>query len=74
MRWRPCSSGFRGNLGVRQSYRSEINIENIEGKDGCKACGWSKEEKEGLEVALHRTQEQVWFGLIWFQALHRTQE
>ena len=44
-----------------------INIENIEGKEGCKACGWSKEEKEGLEVALHRTQEQVWFGLVsWF--------
>ena len=41
-------------------------IDNVKGKEGCVACGWSKEEKEGLEVALHRTQEQVWFGLIWF--------
>ena len=40
-------------------------IENVKGKEGCVACGWSKEEKEGLEVALHRTQEQVWLGLIW---------
>merc|ERR1719422_2398307 len=28
-------------------------------EEACKACGWSKEEKENLEVALHRTQEQV---------------
>ena len=40
-------------------------IDNVKGKEGCVACGWSKEEKEGLEVALHRTQEQVRFGLIW---------
>ena len=39
--------------------------DNVKGKEGCAACGWSKEEKEGLEVALHRTQEQVWLGLIW---------
>ena len=30
-----------------------------QGEEACKACGWSKEEKENLEVALHRTQEQV---------------
>ena len=36
---------------------------NTEGKEGCAACGWSKEEKENLEVALHRTQEQVWIRL-----------
>ena len=41
-------------------------IDNVKGKEGCAACGWSKEEKEGLEVALHRTQEQVWLGLILF--------
>ena len=40
-------------------------IDNVKGKEGCVACGWSKEEKEGLEVALHRTQEQVWLAFVW---------
>ena len=52
---------IENNLG-----KEEKLIENNPGKEGCTACGWSKEEKEGLEVALHRTQEQVWFGLVWF--------
>ena len=26
---------------------------------GCSSCGWSVEVKQGLEVHIHRTQEQV---------------